>query len=129
MTHIGSREIVTYPELGIFIQHGRGMANPLNTGLAIPIASFRESFKHEAVYHPDLGNWTWSYNFTVSLGRLRSGSLPGTLETDSVVWEMRITTGSEFADVLWYYGKSALDKSGGYWILQENPLNPRILSF
>jgi hypothetical protein len=53
--------------------------------------------------------------------------LTGYLETDSVVWEMQITKGTDFADFLWYYGKSALNETGGYWILQENPLNPNSL--
>ena len=28
---------------------------------------------------------------------------------------------------MWYHGKSALDKTGGYWTLQENPQNPNPL--
>lgn len=94
----------------------------LTVGLAVPVASFIESFNHEAVYHPDENNWTWSYNVTVGFV-VYEAELTGYLETDSVVWEMRITKGNEYSDFLWYHGKSAISQAepGGWWILRENP--------
>jgi hypothetical protein len=94
----------------------------LNVGLAVPVASFGEAFNHEAVYHPDAGNWTWSYNVTVAQG-VYEAELTGSLVADSVLWEMRITKDTEFSDFLWYYGKSDLLQTGGYWILKESPAN------
>jgi hypothetical protein len=120
---LGTREIATYQNWGYSYAVVVIWQTYLTVGLSVPVASFQESFNHEAVYHPDEDNWTWSYNVTVNLV-VYEAELTGYLEADSVVWEMRVTTGSQFADFLYYYGKSALDGSGGYWILQENPLNP-----
>jgi len=36
---------------------------------------------------------------------------------------MRITSDNLYSDFLWFYGKSAIDQSGGYWILKENPVS------
>ena len=33
----------------------------------------------------------------------------------------------QFVDFLGYYGKSALSGSGGYWIIQEDPVSPHPL--
>jgi len=123
---LGSREITTYHNWGYSYTNVLIWSSLLKIGLAVPVASFIESFNHEAVYHPDENNWTWSYNVTVNLV-VYEAELTGYLETDSVVWEMRVTAGAQYADFLWYYGKSAINGSGGYWILQENPQNPNPL--
>lgn len=94
-------------------------------GLAVPVASFLESFNHEAVYHPKENNWTWSYNVALN-GQTYEAELTGFLETDSIVWEMRIS-GNTFTDFLWYYGKSHTDRTGGYWILKDKPSHPELL--
>lgn len=117
-----SRDITTFHNWGYSYANVVIWSTIIHVGLAVPVASFLESFNHEAVYHPDQNNWTWSYNVTVSLA-VYEAELTGYLEADSVVWEMRITKGSEYSDFLWYYGKSAIDGTGGYWILQENPQN------
>lgn len=95
----------------------------LTVGLAIPVAAFNESFNHQAVYHPDENNWTWSYNVTAN-NSVYEAELTGYLQADSVVWEMRLTRDNLYTDFLWFHGKSAIDQSGGYWILMDNPLNP-----
>jgi hypothetical protein len=118
-----SREISTYQNWGYSYTNVVVWQTILTVGLAVPVVSYAEAFNHEAVYHPDEDNWTWSYNVVLN-DVVYEAELTGYLQADSVVWEMRITKASEYTDVLWYYGKSALDKSGGYWILQENPLNP-----
>lgn len=123
---LGSREITTYHNWGYSYANVVIWQTLLNVSLAVPVASFVESFNHEAVYHPDQDNWTWSYNVTVGLV-VYEAQLTGYLQSDSVVWEMRVTKGTDFADFLWYYGKSALNETGGFWILQENPLNPNVL--
>jgi len=98
----------------------------LTVGLAIPVASYIEAFNHEAIYHPDTDDWTWSYNFNVGFVTYEA-ELTGALDGTMVDWEMRITQAGGFTDFLWYRGKSALDQSGGYWILAENPANPNDL--
>jgi hypothetical protein len=123
---LGAREVNTYQNWGYSYANVVVWQTIITVGLAVPVASFVESFNHEAVYHPDQNNWTWSYNVTVGFV-VYEAELTGYLETDSVVWEMQITKGTDFADFVWYYGKSALNETGGYWILQENPLNPNSL--
>lgn len=123
---LGSREVTTFHNWGYSYVNVVAWSALLKVGLAVPVASFLESFNHEAVYHPDDNNWTWSYNVTVNFV-VYEAELTGYLQADSVVWEMRVTAGAQYADFLWYYGKSALNGSGGYWILQENPLNPNQL--
>ena len=123
---LGAREINSYQNWGYSYSNVVVWQTILTVGLAVPVASFRESFNHEAIYHPDKDNWTWSYNVTVGV-IVYEAELTGYLESDSVVWEMRITRGTDYADFLWYYGKSAVDGSGGYWILQEKPSNPNPL--
>ncbi len=88
----------------------------ITVGLAIPVASFVESFNHEAIYHPDDNNWTWSYNFNA--GGIHEAELTGYIESDTVIWEMRID------NFLWYYGHSHLNRTGGYWILNESQNQP-----
>lgn len=120
---LGLREVTTYQNWGYSYGTLIAWQTLLTVNLAVPVATFGESFNHEAIYHPDADNWTWSYNVTVGMV-VYEAELTGYLIPDSVVWEMRVTRGTDFSDFVWYYGRSAVDKSGGYWILQENPLNP-----
>jgi hypothetical protein len=115
-----SRDINTYQNWGYSYTAVIVWQAVLSFGLAVPVASFGESFNHEAVYHPDEDNWTWSYNVVLN-DIVYEAELTGYLQADSVVWEMRITKGNEYIDFLWYHGKSAIDRTGGYWILRENP--------
>ena len=117
-----AREVNTYQNWGYSYANVVIWQAFITVGLAVPVASFLESFNHEAVYHPDQNNWTWSYNVTVNLA-VYEAELTGYMEADSVVWEMRITKGADYTDFLWYYGKSSFGGTGGYWILQENPAN------
>lgn len=84
----------------------------LTVGLAVPVASFIESFNHEAVYDSDEENWTWSYNFNA--GGVHTAKLTGHIEGDYAVWEMKID------DFSWYTGKSHINNNSGYWILNES---------
>ena len=95
----------------------------IHVGMAVPVGAFVESFNHEAIYHPDENNWTWSYNFVVD-GFTHEAELTGFIVSDTVNWEMRITKEGHFSDFLWYYGKNSFDRSGGYWIMYENPTDP-----
>lgn len=94
----------------------------LTVQMAVPVASFAEVFNHAAVYHPDAANWTWSYNFNAN-NIPYEAELTGAIVADSVLWQMRITKGTEYAKFLWYYGSSDIAQTGGYWILKENPSN------
>ncbi len=95
----------------------------ITVGLAVPVASYVEAFNHEAVYHPDENNWTWSYNFNAGFA-VYEAELTGAIEGTQVEWAMRITKSGSYSDFLWYHGSSALNLTSGYWILAESPENP-----
>ena len=120
------RELLSYQNWGHAYTMVAGWNAIISVGLAVPVVSFLEAFNHEAVYHPDENNWTWSYNVTHA-GQTYEAELTGYLEADSVVWEMRITKDNEFSDFLWYRGKSHTDRTGGYWILMDSPSDPKPL--
>ena len=108
----GTKSVQTYKNWGHSFVNIAVWSAVITVGLAVPVASFKEAFNHEAIYHPDEKTWTWSYNFDVN--GTHEAELTGYVEEDSVVWEMRIDT------FLWYYGRSHVDISGGYWILNES---------
>ena len=122
---LAQRELLTYQNWGHAYSLVAGWNAIISVGLAVPVASFLEAFNHEAVYHPDESNWTWSYNVSYA-GQSYEAELTGYLEADSIVWEMRVS-GNSFSDFLWYRGKSHTDRTGGYWILMDNPSNPQPL--
>ena len=92
----------------------------IKVGLAIPVASFVESFNHEAVYDPESGTWTWSYNFWVH-GIAHKAELNASLVTEGIMWEMFISKDGEYSNFLWYYGISGTGGTDGYWQLYNNP--------
>jgi len=121
-----TRELATYQNWGHSYVNVAVWNTIITIGMAVPVAAFYESFKHDAVYHPDESNWTWSYNF-VAGGVTNEAELTGYIVSDTVNWEMRITKDGQYNDFLWFYGKNSFDRSGGYWILNENPTNPNEL--
>ena len=110
----------TYSNWGYSYMNVAAWNTVLVVGLAVPVASFTESFKHEAIYHPDVKNWTWSYNFNAGFTQYMA-TLKGEYVGDSTSWEMRITKAGAYSDFLWYSGKASISQSGGYWILMESP--------
>ncbi|MBN2520861.1 MAG: hypothetical protein JXB17_10180, partial [Bacteroidales bacterium] len=92
----------------------------ITIGMAIPVISFLEAFKHEAVL-VETGHWKWSYNFRAG-GVLHLAELHG-IVSDSVTWEMYITKENFFDNYLWYSGKGDFGVSGGYWIIRKGPDN------
>jgi hypothetical protein len=123
---LNSREIASYQNWGHSFVSVTVWNAIITVGLAVPVAAFYESFNHQAVYHPDENNWTWSYNFKAG-GVWHEAELTGFFISDTVNWEMRITKDGFYSDFLWYTGKNSFDRSGGYWILNENPDNPNEL--
>jgi len=94
----------------------------LSVGMAVPVAAYAEAVtNNDPVYQSD-ETWLWSYDFPLGEAAY-SASLYGTVANDSVDWKMYITKEGTYKDFLWYKGKSALDRSGGYWILYESPVN------
>lgn len=113
----GTKSVQTYKNWGHSFVSVAVWNVVITVGLAVPVASFREAFNHEAIYHPDEKNWTWSYNVQVDTITYEA-ELTGYVEEDSVVWKMRID------DFLWYDGRSHVNISGGYWILYESKNQP-----
>lgn len=91
-------------------------------GLAIPVASFIESFKHSPVLQSD-GSWAWTYNVPVG-GATYNAALHGKYIDSTVRWEMYITKQGEYSDFLWYYGESDLSATSGFWVLKNKPSVP-----
>ncbi|HOW30122.1 MAG TPA: hypothetical protein PLP88_01020 [Bacteroidales bacterium] len=94
----------------------------LTVNLAVPVASFREAFNHEAVYDPATESWVWSYNVTVG-SDVYLAELHGSFITNGVNWEMYVTKNGSFSDFEWYSGQSNLAGTEGSWILKNDPVN------
>ena len=96
----------------------------LFTHLAVPIASFKSAFSHEAV---SIGDQKWQWSYTVNgFTSQYAARLTGELSDDSIHWEMYITkTGiGAFEEFLWISGESKKDGSQGHWILNESTERP-----
>jgi hypothetical protein len=91
-------------------------------GLAVPVASFVESFNHTPVQQPDY-TWVWTYDVPVG-GVVYIVELHGKYIDNGVRWEMYISKQGEYSDFLWYYGESDLPATEGYWVLKNKPAVP-----
>ncbi len=91
-------------------------------GLAVPVASFVESFKHTPTPQPD-ASWIWTYDVPVA-GVTYTAALHGKYIDKGVRWEMYITKQGEFLDFLRYYGESDLPETEGFWVLKNTPAIP-----
>ncbi len=94
-------------------------------GLAVPVASFVESFKHSPVQQPDY-SWIWTYSVPV-LNSIYEAELHGKFIDNGIRWEMYISKQGEYQDFLWYYGESDLPATKGFWILKNKPSEPNDL--
>ena len=90
--------------------------------LAVPTLSYVEAVKnHEPVYQDD-NTWLWSYKFGTDYTAKLYGKIQDDVSNnDSVEWKMYITKTGSYTDFLWYYGKSAVSMTGGYWVLFDAP--------
>lgn len=91
----------------------------LTLNLAVPVATFQESFNHEAEYHSYNNDWVWTYTKRVFLANY-TAELHGKVIGDKINWSMYISKENEYSDFLWYTGESNLDGSGGHWILKQS---------
>ena len=95
----------------------------LTVNLAIPTASFYESFKHPAEFQGN-STWLWAYEFTAN-GSTYEAELYGQLQgTTEVKWDMYIAKRGGFSQVHWYSGVTANDRSYASWTLNHKPHNP-----
>lgn len=94
----------------------------LTVTFAVPVASFVESFNHQAVWE-STNTWKWSYS--VPVGNITyTAKLIGKINGSQVDWEMYISkTGlGAYTDFKWYEGTSFSDH--GTWTLNASPSNP-----
>ncbi len=119
---VAGRTFGTYHHWGYSYLTVLGWHTAVSIGMAIPVAAFTESFNHEAVYNPDANNWLWSYNVNAN-NSVYMANLTGEVQSDSVFWQMKVSQSGAYSNFLWFYGKSALNNSGGYWMLMNNPGN------
>ncbi len=95
--------------------------------LWLPIASFQESFRHQATFLGDK-TWLWTYEFTGQDGKVYTANLKGkVLDSEEVEWEMKMSKAGGFTDVVWYTGLTAKDNSYASWTLNHQANNPEAL--
>lgn len=100
----------------------------ITVGLAVPVASYVEAVKHHEPVYQGENTWLWQYNFDILLESY-TAKLFGTLNNDSVNWEMFISKTGNYQDFLWYEGVSAVNGNRGTWTLYDNPTsNKKLLS-
>ncbi len=90
--------------------------------LAVPVASFVESFNHEPTLSPQ-GIWSWEYDFMVN-GANYSAELQGQINGGSVSWNMFITKAGDYTDFNWFSGTSNILGTEGTWSLNRTPNDP-----
>ena len=94
----------------------------INVGLAVPVASFKEAFNHEAIFQ---GNQTWKWVYSVTVdGITYTAELFGKiLSAEEVQWDMYVSQQNGFTDFHWYTGVVKTDHSAAHWILFKNIAN------
>ncbi len=93
--------------------------------LAVPVATFTNSFNYTPVYQPDTESWKWTYDVAVN-NATYTANLYGKIFDTYVRWDMYVSkTGiGSFTDFHWYFGESNLNNTGGEWTLHKNPTEP-----
>jgi len=94
----------------------------ITVGLAIPIASYKEAISSQNPTYQGENTWLWEYSFTNKINNItHSAKLFGTVQENSIYWEMFISKEGEYTDFKWYTGTSMLDKSKVSWTLYNKP--------
>ena len=97
----------------------------LKIGLAVPVAAFRESFRHPADLRSD-NVWVWSYAVKLN-GIIHTVELHATVSEDVIDWNLYVTKPGSYLDFNWISGVSNRDGSGGSWLIYESPESPQPL--
>ncbi|MBU0486430.1 MAG: hypothetical protein KKA07_06560 [Bacteroidetes bacterium] len=99
----------------------------ITIGLAVPVASFLESFNHQAVWDNHDEEWSWTYNVWAG-GASHTCRLVASMSGDYIQWKMFISKQNGFTDFMWYEGQSHSNGTNGYWTLYESPtVNQQLL--
>ncbi len=94
-------------------------------GQAVPIHVFQTALNHLPEKQDD-GSWVWKYSTTFQNVKY-SARLVGKVVAETVEWEMYVSKEGEFTDFKWYTGVSQIDRSGGSWVLYEDPTAPKAI--
>ncbi|MFZ9848672.1 MAG: hypothetical protein ACO3EE_11040 [Flavobacteriales bacterium] len=86
--------------------------------IAVPVASFKEAFNHEAKYSSKDKDYVWSYDVVVK-GTKYTANLHGKVDGDEVAWKMLVSQQGGFQNYEWYTGTSKLDGTSGQWKLNK----------
>jgi len=96
----------------------------LFTNLAVPVASFKSAFSHEAEF---LGENTWQWSYTVDgFTSEYTARLTGELTNSGVIWNMyvsKVGVGA-FEEFLWFSGVSNIGGNSGEWVLNQSAEHP-----
>jgi hypothetical protein len=88
--------------------------------MAVPAASFLESFNHEAEWDRAGKEWIWTYSFDLN-EYTYTAELHGKTGDDGINWSMYISKSDVYTDFLWFTGISATDNKSGTWTLNKDP--------
>lgn len=91
--------------------------------LAIPAATFVESFNHDPVWNGASREWIWTYSVTVGSDDY-TAELHGKISFTQVNWSMYISKTGGFSSFLWFTGTSRIDNASGTWNLNRSPEIP-----
>lgn len=94
----------------------------ITVGLAVPVASFLNSFNYQAEWSNPDNAWLWNYDCIVA-GVVYSAELQAKVTGNQVHWEMYVSKAGGFQDFLWYEGDSRLDNTEGSWTLYDNHIS------
>ncbi len=97
----------------------------ITVGLAVPVATFVESFNHEPTLQED-GSWLWTYSVSVG-SNVYTAALYGRFGGIGTTWEMYVSKQGDYQDFLWYTGEADLLLTHGSWRLYESPVEPHEL--
>jgi hypothetical protein len=86
--------------------------------IAVPVASFKEAFNHEAKYSSKDKDYVWSYDVVVKNIKY-TANLHGKVDGDKVAWKMLVSQQGGFQDYEWYTGTSKVDGTSGQWKLNR----------
>ncbi|HEX2936576.1 MAG TPA: hypothetical protein VHO72_14565 [Bacteroidales bacterium] len=83
---------------------------------ALPVYSFKKALENKPVFDAEKNTYTWTYQFAFASDTYEA-ALTGEIVEDSVDWAMNITRVGGDAAFKYFEGRSAADRSGGWWII------------
>lgn len=83
---------------------------------ALPVYSFRKATENKPAFDAESNLYTWTFQFPFASDTYEA-ILTGEIIEDSVDWEMNITRVGGDAPFKYFEGRSATDRSGGWWVI------------